>query len=345
MKVSPICNPHSTNLTMDEGGRAWAAVHDYCRKNKILIEKTDISLGTPESPSFAMFLTFAGYNFVGGPAPNKKAALRAAAIQAAQTLGLMAIPSPRLHAIHVMLAFVAVMTCLPASETLKPYNYTPLPPSPALEVDYARLEHIAPAVITLETLSAFAFFIIIFTNAYQKRALPVVFELFGGVFCFALELGELYFELHRGTEDRRKMQHPPSMITASIVLIFSAKPIHLGTLRGGSTGGVIGSAGKLGTLDAAATILTEWELSAMFSVTAIILLGLHMLWQLVVSIRHIRTRPRVFLEAVPSDLAWNLSPANELPMFKPDPITVSFEGIGTERAKEWIQTGMRPPGL
>ncbi|KAG8862773.1 hypothetical protein FRB96_000783 [Tulasnella sp. 330] len=219
-----------------------------------------------------------------------------------------------------MLAFVAVMTCLPASETLKPYNYTPLPPSPALEVDYARLEHIAPAVITLETLSAFAFFIIIFTNAYQKRALPVVFELFGGVFCFALEL-------------------------ASIVLIFSAKPIHLGTLRGGSTGGVIGSAGKLGTLDAAATILTEWELSAMFSVTAIILLGLHMLWQLVVSIRHIRTRPRVFLEAVPSDLAWNLSPANELPMFKPDPITVSFEGIGTERAKEWIQTGMRPPGL
>ncbi|KAG8882527.1 hypothetical protein FRB97_008153 [Tulasnella sp. 331] len=95
MKVSPICNPHSTNLTMDEGGRAWAAVHDYCRKNKILIEKTDISLGTPESPSFAMFLTFAGYNFVGGPAPNKKAALRAAAIQAAQTLGLMAIPSPR----------------------------------------------------------------------------------------------------------------------------------------------------------------------------------------------------------------------------------------------------------
>ncbi|KAG8989573.1 hypothetical protein FRB94_014306 [Tulasnella sp. JGI-2019a] len=74
---------------------AWAAVHDHCRKNKILIEKTEVQLGTPEMPSFALFLSFDGRNFVGGPEPNKKAALRAAAIQAAQALGLLVDTEPR----------------------------------------------------------------------------------------------------------------------------------------------------------------------------------------------------------------------------------------------------------
>ncbi|KAG8988649.1 hypothetical protein FRB94_000518 [Tulasnella sp. JGI-2019a] len=80
---------------MDQGGRAWAMVHDYCRKNKILLQKTDVQLGTPNAPSFAMFLTFDGNNFIGGPAPNKKAALRLAALQAAQSLGSTELPKPR----------------------------------------------------------------------------------------------------------------------------------------------------------------------------------------------------------------------------------------------------------
>ncbi|KAG8989572.1 hypothetical protein FRB94_014305 [Tulasnella sp. JGI-2019a] len=77
---------------MDQGGRAWATVHDHCRKNKILLQKTEVQLDTPEIPSFAVFLTFDGNSFTGGPAPNKKAALRLAAIQAAQFLGLTVPP-------------------------------------------------------------------------------------------------------------------------------------------------------------------------------------------------------------------------------------------------------------
>ncbi|KAG8862778.1 hypothetical protein FRB96_000788 [Tulasnella sp. 330] len=80
---------------MDQGGRAWAAVHDYCRKNKIPIQKTEVQLGTPDAPSIAMFLTFDGNNFVGGPAPNGKTALRLAAIEAAQALGLQVAPARR----------------------------------------------------------------------------------------------------------------------------------------------------------------------------------------------------------------------------------------------------------
>ncbi|KAG8989575.1 hypothetical protein FRB94_014308, partial [Tulasnella sp. JGI-2019a] len=208
----------------------------------------------------------------------------------------------RLHAIHIMLAFVAAMTSVPASGSLGYYEYTPFPPSFALEVDYARLHHIAPAVITLQSLSAAALFIIFCTDFHRRRGLPVIAELFSGVLCFALQL-------------------------PSIILIFSAKPIHMEYLKGGSVNGAVGSTGKLGTLDAAAVIQAEWTLSAAFAITSLILLSLHMLWQLVVSIRHIRTRPYVFVEAVPGNLAWNLSPdltaAETLPTSKKDLNVVS----------------------
>ncbi|KAG8862799.1 hypothetical protein FRB96_000809 [Tulasnella sp. 330] len=73
----------------DRSELAWATLHDYCRSNKIPIQKTDLQIGTPEAPSFVIGLNVNGITYVGAPAPNKKAALRLAAIQAAGALGLI----------------------------------------------------------------------------------------------------------------------------------------------------------------------------------------------------------------------------------------------------------------
>jgi len=225
----------------------------------------------------------------------------------------------RLHTLHFIFALICILDCLPTSEFLKPYEYTPYPPGFTLMVDYARVQHIAPAVFTLEVIVAFVFVVTIIVDQFRRKGLPMLLELSVVILCLAVQI-------------------------ASLVLTFSAKPVHLDGLQGGSTGGVIGSDGKLGALDAAATLSVQWDLMAMFSLASLIFLTVHIVYQVVVGLRHRRIRPRVFVESVPGDLAWNLNPVESLDEAKKTDL-YPFEGVGSARAKEWIETGMRPPGL
>jgi len=95
-----------------------------------------------------------------------------------------------------------------------------------------------------------------------------------------------------------------------MILIYSAKPIHLGAYNGGTTSDVYGSNGKLGTLDAAATIEISWEFTTMGVWTVLVLMSAYGLWHLTVSLRHLKIRPRVFLEPIRGDFAWTLPPAD-----------------------------------
>jgi len=225
----------------------------------------------------------------------------------------------KLHCVRLLTIIFCATTCLPIGESLKPFQYTPFPSTAAMEVDYGRIHHVAPAIVTLQILNAVGLFALLTRDFYRNHSLPLVAELGASTLCFMVQ-------------------------AASVALVYAVIPKQLPSYRGGTTGGVIGSNGKLGILDAAATIQVEWDFAAILSLAGLVLLLIHVIWHLIVGIRHIKLRPRVFWEPVRGDYAWYLqSVVTQEADMKMG--TYPFGGVGSERAREWIQTGQRPPGL
>lgn len=71
----------------------------------------------------------------------------------------------------------------------------------------------------------------------------------------------------------------------------------------------------------------------------------YILYQIAFGIRNRRAAPRAFLESVRGDLGWNVEPKEDATDATKKTGLYPFEGVGSERAKEWIETGMKPPGL
>ena len=75
------------------------------------------------------------------------------------------------------------------------------------------------------------------------------------------------------------------------------------------------------------------------------LVAAYILYQIAFGIRNRRAAPRAFLESVRGDLAWSVEPKEDQTDTTKKTGLYPFEGVGSERAKEWIETGMKPPGL
>ncbi|KAG8862772.1 hypothetical protein FRB96_000782 [Tulasnella sp. 330] len=76
----------------------------------------------------------------------------------------------------------------------------------------------------------------------------------------------------------------------------------------GASNGFPGEVGQYDFADGSATVMVMWQFASIFSTISLIFLGLHIVWHLIVTVRHVRTRPHVFLEAVSGDFAWHLKP-------------------------------------
>ncbi|KAG8905618.1 hypothetical protein FRB99_008564 [Tulasnella sp. 403] len=186
----------------------------------------------------------------------------------------------KLHIFHIA---VTVLSSIAASGYAP--NLKPLQPDDSIfrfdlfELDYARMHRIAVPVVLLSSLTAISSFVVFLSNAIQRKSLPLIFELTWATIAFIFQL-------------------------TSTVLIARAEPRYMSIFTDQSQYWSVDNVLELA--DPVQSMLINWNTAIITESTVTGFLGIHLFWHLVVSIRHIRVRPRVFLEPTPAAYPWRL---------------------------------------
>ncbi|KAG9044518.1 hypothetical protein FS837_008025 [Tulasnella sp. UAMH 9824] len=210
----------------------------------------------------------------------------------------------RLELFHFLVAALASTALANSVPNLKSFGDRPFPLNSALTSDYDRLHQFAIPLVVLNAVTTGLGLLVIFVDLGRRKTLPLFMELLWSLIAIAVELAALI------------------LCTASHFRVIQ-------NIRGGTTGGVLGTDGKLLIKDAAAVIMVNWEITIMLTVTTIACLTLHLLWHLVVGIRHRSIRPRVFTEPTSGGYRWRLRAEALVPDFqsvKPWDHSVAIKG-------------------
>ncbi|KAG8892340.1 hypothetical protein FRC01_014222, partial [Tulasnella sp. 417] len=132
--------------------------------------------------------------------------------------------------------------------------------------DYDRLHAVAVPIIGLNAVVAGLAVLVICVDLGRGEALPLFIEVSWGMVALAVEC-------------------------VALVLCARSRFRTIQQIYGGTTGREIGRDGKLLIEDAAAVIMVNWEITIMLTVAIIACLAGHLVWHLVVGIRHRSTRP------------------------------------------------------
>ncbi|KAG8955419.1 hypothetical protein FRC04_008770 [Tulasnella sp. 424] len=196
----------------------------------------------------------------------------------------------RLELLHLLVAVVASMVIVATVPNIKSFDERPFPLVSTLTSDYDRLHKVAVPLVALNGVIAGLAFIATCMDLIRRKSLPLFVELSWTAVAFALELAALVL---CGKSRFRVVQH----------------------IQGGNSAGLTGTDGNMFVQDAAAVITVSWEIMTMLTVTVTAFLTLHLLWHLVVGIRHLNIRPQVFTEPTPSYL-WVLPTGTAMPDFQ-----------------------------
>ncbi|KIO29309.1 hypothetical protein M407DRAFT_21532 [Tulasnella calospora MUT 4182] len=199
----------------------------------------------------------------------------------------------KLELFHFLVAVLASTVVANTVPNLKSFSERPFPFDLAILSDYNRLHKVAIPLIVLNAVTVGLAFLVICVDLGRKKTLPLFIEVLWGMIALAVEC-------------------------ASLILCAKSHFRAIKQVFGGTTGGVIGRDGKLLIEDAAAVVLVSWETTTMLTVATITCLTLHLLWLLVVSIRHRKIRPRVFTEPTSGGYRWTL---------RADPPTPNFQTV------------------